>query len=286
MRYLFLFGLIVVSVLAAEAANSQSHQQKPNPVTVHHNRAKSAKPANSLASVHHRSKPVTKQRAVAKSVKSNRNVAKKQSSNKKAKGVLVDRNGKRRRAVVKSKPRRKTVRAVRKITRRVNRVKPSNRGRSIRRRASQRKRLAKQEEADIENSDQEGFGDEQQQNADGSGTSSSDAGSTSEQPAEQPAVVAAPEEPASSDAGTSSAAQPAVDTTNQSAAPQLPANLPSNFNQITKINQAGKNAVGIGYASNSNGPAVAFGYATSINGQNSAGGFGASFSAPDLLNAA
>jgi len=275
MRYLFLFGLILVSVLAiVDAANNQSHQKKSNQVNVHHNRNRSVKPA-SLATVHHRSKPVNKQRSVAKS---HRNVAKKQTSNKKTKGVLVDRNGKRRRAVVKSKPRRKAVRAVRKITRRVKRVKPSSRTRSIRRRSSQRKRLAKQEEADIENSDQ-GFGEEQ--SVDSSGTSSDTSSSTTdESTAEQPAST--PEE-----TSDTSASQPAQsDTTNQSAAsPQLPSNLPSNFNQITK-SQAGKGSLGIGFASNSNGPAVAFGYATSVNGQNSAGGFGASFSTPDLLKAA
>ena len=289
MRYLFLIGLIVISVLAAivDAANA-NQQQTSNQV---HRRNKSIKPA-SLALHHnypHRSsKPIAKQRkAVAKS---NRNVAKKSTANKKAKGVLVNRNGKRRRAIVKSKPRRKAVRAIRKISRRVNRVKPSSRSKSIKRRASSpRKRLAKQEEADIENS--EGFGEEQQ-NVDnsstsgGSGSSTSDTSGTSSTSDQQPAA----DQPASTPEETPAveSSQPAsTDTANQSPAiPQSASNLPSNFNINKLSNASGKNAVGVGYASNSNGPSVAFGYATSINGQNSAGGFGASFSTPDLLNAA
>lgn len=267
MRYLFLFGLIVVSVLATlvESANNQQSRSTSNQVNInHHHRNRSVNNQSSSATVQRRSKPVAKPKSIAKS---HRNVAKKQQSNKKAKGVLVDRNGKRRRAVVKSKPRRKhVVRAIRKVSRRVNRVKPSNRGKSIKRRSSQqRKRLAKQEEADIEGADQEGFGEEQQ-SVDSSASPSDTSGSTdtaADQPAVETPSVSTPEE-----------TQPAQPDQTNLASPQLPANIPSSFNPSKLNNVSGKNAVGIGYASNSNGPSVAFGYATSINGQNTAGGFG------------
>lgn len=218
-------------------------------------------------------------------------------SNRNRNGALIRRSNtvvrravSRSRSTITNSKKRRSVRSRSAISRRVS-----------------RRRLAKQEESDLEQNPSQGFGEEQTSVDGSSDVSNSDAAGTgSVQSAEQPLngatepAVSGSEIPLSNggDASTSnvvpvstSDASPAVvpsstgllPSTGTAAAPQNAAGFggfPGNFKFPSF---PGNGAIGAGFAQ-SQGPGIAFGagFATSNGRHSSSGGFGAAFSAPNF----
>lgn len=167
----------------------------------------------------------------------------------------------------------------------------SRSNRSALRRGGARRRFAKQEESDLDQNSNQGFGEETTSGTDAGSDSSATDNSNTALPAEQPASE---NDLSSTSNGSELPAQPDNSVASQPA--NLPTNTASNGNNPISAGGfggfpgnfkfpsfPGNGAVGAGFAQ-SQGPGIAFGagFATSNGRQSSSGGFGAAFSAPNF----
>jgi hypothetical protein len=160
-------------------------------------------------------------------------------------------------------------------------------------RRNARRRFAKQEEADLDQNANQGFGEETASSDSGSETPSSADTSNGSTPVESPTVES--ESPTST--GTSGDSAPSASNGTPVDSPvQTPPAATSNGNNAISAGGfggfpgnfkfpsfPGNGAVGGGFAQ-AQGPGIAFGagFATSNGRQSSSGGFGAAFSAPSF----
>jgi len=236
MRFIVLLAFLIVCVLAVSAQQSRrSNQRRPATNVV------LAKAGNRRAGALAKAQPNGARRAIGAA--------------------------KPRSAV---KPRGASRRKVAKSTRRLGARRGASRSAVGARRAGGRRRLAKQEEAGLENAGGSPPAD----------TGSAPAPAPAAVPAAVPAVAPAPAAvPAAIPAAAPApAAVPAaIPAAVPAPAAAKPAALPNNLNLPANFGKPGGNgAFGAGFASASNGgTAFGAGFASSANNQNSAGGFGA-----------